>query len=96
MTKPKTKPKPRPWSTEALDYSKRANWPKVAEEMLLEQPALPSTWGYDDLESRVWLDEKFGFDAAYWPKLRRYLVERLPVLVLRLDSSKADSEGARP
>jgi hypothetical protein len=92
--------RPKPWSNQALPYAKRSNWPKIAKAMLFEQPALPASWAFDDLEARLFMEEKFAFDCALYPTLWRYLVERLPVLVLRLDSKTTPpahpKEEARP
>jgi hypothetical protein len=82
--------RPKPWTNQALDYTKRSNWPKIAKEMLLENSQLPASWAFDDLATRVWMEETFQFDCALWPNtLWRYLCERLPVLVLKLDSKDA-------
>lgn len=90
----------KPWSNQALDYKLRSNWPKIATAMNLDCPPRPASWAFDDLESRLFMEEKFGFDAALYPTLWLYLVQRLPILELRLNSKDAPpappKEEARP
>jgi hypothetical protein len=94
MTKQKAKPKVPPWSSKALDYGVRANWPRIAQAMFWEAKAtMPSKWDLHDIETLVWMDEQFGFDCSLYPKLWAYLHERIQVLILRAETKA--SEGAR-
>jgi hypothetical protein len=82
------KTKAKPWSTDELDYSKRSNWPLIAAAMFRENVTAPQNWDYTDIETRVFMEEAYGFDCALFPLLWRYLFERLPVLVMLYPAPK--------
>jgi hypothetical protein len=52
--------------------------------VLLNHESDSVAWDYQSRKARVYMESRFKFDCALYPKLWRYLVERLPVVAAQM------------